>query len=421
MFTPTFGGGRLNFFPDDEDGEKKRKKKKDDPQKQNNPPPPPPPPEPAYPVGGDDDDDGKDEHWLPQFNPKTQEEQEEEARLAEEREKSSPWPEPVNGAELLAEVRRDFNDHVIMPVYGDVACSLWTAHCYIVDLFEFSPRLFIRAAGGGSGKTTLLELLEKLIFRALLLTDATGAALLRLIEEHYILLADEHDSMMFSHSIRNVFNSGFKKSGKTVRSGKIYPTFAPFALASNLKLHPTMEDRSIVIRLKPRLKTEIIKDLRDFDAMPIRRKLLRWARDSREALKAARPQFPPTIFSRRADTWGPLLAIADVAGGVWPRLARKAAVALSVKRSQTDQSVLLLDDIKEAFGDEEALSSAELVNRLVGKADAPWAAHGLNQWSLADKLEAFEVHPRKLRIRGILANGYRRSSFTELWERWSKG
>jgi len=411
MFTPTFGGGRPNFFPDDDDDEKK----KPDGPKEEQPPEPP-----LTPFNPNAEEDDEDEHWLPPFGLKAaQEEEEEKARVAQELEKSAPWPEPVDGAALLTEVRHHTTDHVILPAYGDVACTLWTAHTYVADLFEYTPRLFIRAAGRGSGKTTLLELLEKLVYRPLLLADATGAGLLRLIEEHFTLLVDEHDSMPYRDSIRNVFNSGFKKSGRTVRSGKIYATFTAFALASNLKLHPTMEDRSIDIRLKPKLKTETIKDLRDLDALPLQRKFLRWARDNREALQEARPQFPPTIFSRRADTWQPLLAIAEVAGGAWPKLARKAAVALSVKHSQTDLSVLLLDDIKEAFGDEEALSSAELVKRLVDKADAPWAAQGLTQWSLADKLEAYEVHPKKMRIRATLANGYRRSWFTELWERWT--
>jgi hypothetical protein len=82
---------------------------------------------------------------------------------------------------------------------------------------------------------------------------------------------------------------------------------------------------------------------------------------------------------------------------------------------------LLLADIKEVFGGDEALFSAELVKRLVAKGDAPWAGEGVNEWTLAQKLEQFDIFPKKMRLGSENKRGYRRDSFTEVWLRWRIG
>ena len=48
-----------------------------------------------------------------------------------------------------------------------------------------------------------------------------------------------------------------------------------------------------------------------------------------DAIANAQPDIPPTLNDRAADIWEPLLAIADLAGGDWPQLARQAALKLS--------------------------------------------------------------------------------------------
>ena len=40
------------------------------------------------------------------------------------------------------------------------------------------------------------------------------------------------------------------------------------------------------------------------------------------------------LEDRAADTWEPLIAVADLAGGRWPELARHAAVVLTADRDQ---------------------------------------------------------------------------------------
>ena len=132
----------------------------------------------------------------------------------------------------------------------------------------------------------------------------------------------------------------------------------------------------------------------------------------------AQPTFPVEITDRLADVWAPLFAIADCADRKWPKLAREAAIALSARHEPPSPAELLLADIKVAFRGDEALFSAELVSRLVGMSDSPWAAEGLSPWTLAQKLEPFGIFPKRMRLGMENKHGYRRDWFTEVWERW---
>jgi hypothetical protein len=57
---------------------------------------------------------------------------------------------------------------------------------------------------------------------------------------------------------------------------------------------------------------------------------------------------PAGIVDRDADVWEALLAVADGAGGDWPKLARVAAVALvaDAKEQPASLGVRLLADMK---------------------------------------------------------------------------
>ena len=81
------------------------------------------------------------------------------------------------------------------------------------------------------------HLLEKLVHRPIASSDATGPAIVRLIEAwEPTLLVDEYDSMRYPDSLRNVFNSGFGRGKQTIRVDGVYNTFAPFAVASTFSL-----------------------------------------------------------------------------------------------------------------------------------------------------------------------------------------
>ena len=89
----------------------------------------------------------------------------------------------------------------------------------------------------------------------------------------------------------------------------------------------TLADRSICIRL---VKAEPGQIVARFDQEHIEietelcRKLARWTQDHFAEIQACDPKLPDTAFNRLADNWRPLFAIAEVAGGDWPRLALEA-------------------------------------------------------------------------------------------------
>jgi len=59
---------------------------------------------------------------------------------------------------------------------------------------------------------------------------------------------------------------------------------------------------------------------------------------------------PEELHDRAADSWEPLLAIADRAGGSWPMRARLAAVALSSEEDMpASAGIRLLADVREVF------------------------------------------------------------------------
>ena len=111
-----------------------------------------------------------------------------------------------------------------------------------------------------------------------------------------------------------------------------FSTWAAKAIALIGKLPDTLADRSIEVALKRKLPGERVERLRHADPEVLHtlaRRCARFAADNAEKIRAARPSMPDGLHDRAQDNWEPLFAIADLAGGEWPDLARKAALALS--------------------------------------------------------------------------------------------
>ena len=108
----------------------------------------------------------------------------------------------------------------------------------------------------------------------------------------------------------------------------------------------------------------------------------------------------PGVEDRAADAWEPLIAIADAAGGDWPRRPGPPVRALSDSAADADEDlgVLLLSDIRELFKvyGQIFLSSNQLVRDLRDIEESPWG-HGdeydLTASKLAKQLKPFGVKP----------------------------
>ena len=110
--------------------------------------------------------------------------------------------------------------------------------------------------------------------------------------------------------------------GKTVETEEI-PAYCAVALAGLGWLPDTLMSRAIVIRMRRRAPTETVEPYRRRDEIDegheLRGRLAGWAAAKGKILYAARPALPPGIEDRNADVWEALFAIADAAGGDWPK------------------------------------------------------------------------------------------------------
>jgi hypothetical protein len=127
-----------------------------------------------------------------------------------------PWPEPVNGAEVLEQIAETFCQYIALPDGGSDALALWCAHAHCFSIFRCSPRLNVSSPERNCGKTTLRDVISVLVPRPLLTENCSVAVLFRVIErEMPTLLADEYDSWLRNNEeLRGMLNAGHRRGGQ---------------------------------------------------------------------------------------------------------------------------------------------------------------------------------------------------------------
>jgi putative DNA primase/helicase len=344
-----------------------------------------------------------------------------------------PWPQAVNGADLLNQLSASIRRHVVMHDHAADTAALWAVHTYLVDCFGISPRLAITSPEKRCGKTTALDVLSRLVSRPLPTANASAAAIFRVIElQRPTLLIDEADTFLpENEELRGILNSGHRQGGSVVRTvgeefePRSFSTYAPCAIALIGKLPSTVADRSVSIELRRRRPDEAMEPFR-FDRMEhldqLARKAVRWAADNAKLLRAADPEMPAGVFNRVADNWRPLLAIADRAAGEWPMRARQAIQ----RAGDGEQSIgeLLLADIHAIFAkrDVDRLPSADLIESLIAIEERPWAewkaGKPISANGLARLLARFAISPETIRVSDRTPKGYQRTQFEDAFRRY---
>ena len=83
---------------------------------------------------------------------------------------------------------------------------------------------------------------------------------------------------------------------------------------------------------------------------------------------------PAGVEDRNADVWEALLGVADLAGGDWPNLSRRAATELvkAAREIEPSLNIRLLEDLRTIFEGEDSLSTKDVLARLCLLEDAPW-------------------------------------------------
>ncbi|MFF1795661.1 DUF3631 domain-containing protein [Kitasatospora sp. NPDC058263] len=302
-----------------------------------------------------------------------------------------------DGAALLDAVEahhRRFNVFPSEAAY--VAVVLWGAHTHLLDCFESTPRIAFLSPEPGSGKTRALEIIDGLVPRPMITTDVSPAALFRSMSDadaRPTVLLDEIDTVFGpkaagNEDLRGLINAGHRRGGVVYRcvgdgSNQIvqpFPVYSALATAGLGDLPDTIMSRSVIIRMRRRAPNERVEAYRErihkAEGTALRDRLAAWANSVREQLDGAWPEMPDGINDRPADVWEPLLAIADAAGGHWPKRARAACVALVNAARVNDKGsigIRLLSDLRDIFNGTERMLSAELLSRLAELDDAPWA------------------------------------------------
>lgn len=347
------------------------------------------------------------------------------------------WHEPVDGAALLDALASIIKRHVIADPATIHAAALWAALTWFIDVVDVAPIANITAPEKRCGKTVLLGVLTRLCYRPLAVSNIAPAALFRAIELWQpTLLIDEVDAFLAEHDeARGILNAGFTRdSAFVIRcvGDEHMPTrfnvWGAKALCGIGKIADTLADRSIPLRLRRKKTGESTVKIRHADSHAFAQlvsQLARFAVDNREAVRQARPAEIEGLNDRANDCWAALLAVAETAGGDWPRLARSAALSLHGLEEDTPSiGAELLACIREAFDNRhtDKLSTADLLDALAENDESPWATWNrgkpMTPHQLAKRLGEFTITSNTVRIGSKTPKGYRLEQFTEAFERY---
>ena len=356
----------------------------------------------------------------------------------------------VDGVQLLDELKETVDRYLVLPVGGADAIALWVLFAWAHHVATISPILGITAPTMRAGKSKLLELLRSLVPKPLMCSNLTPAAIYRempLYRETFLsrmiapkrlptFLIDEADTFIRDNSLRGILNSGHIKADAVVRrvdpsTGKIkeFSTWAPKAIVMIGTLPSTLDDRSIKIRMHRKGNDESVERMRrdriHGDLEPLRVRSREWTDQHLDDLREMDPPVLEELHDRAADNWHPLLSIADLAGGEWPRRAREAAVALEPSEQvESDGPLLLLADIWEVFDDlgTDKISSRELSTILCEREDRPWCEwpekHIKRAHRISRLLRPFGIRTRQMWIGQTNVQGFSREMFEQEWRRY---
>ena len=349
-----------------------------------------------------------------------------------------PWPGPVDGAALLDEIKGLLEHYAALPEGGSRAIALWALYSWVFDAFSVCPNLMVTAPERGSGKTQVSELLSWMVPRPKPVSDASAAAIIRSIErDRPTLLFDEAQSFLKRKTddpTRGILLAGFtlrfasvERCAGDLNEPRRYSTFAPKAMNGiNLAgVDDKLTSRSIVIPMMRATKSlpELRAD-RDPVGEDVRSRCARWADDNRAALREADPDMRGRI-GREAQPWRPLFAVADMAGGDWPKQIREAADNLAAKAATFADSktlgVMLLEDVRTVFGSRDRIKSKDLDAALIELPERPWKTYGRGDKPLTPAargriLAVYGIRSETLRFPDNTdSKGYKRTDLETAW------
>ncbi|GJN99120.1 hypothetical protein NJB1907f44_48970 [Mycobacterium marinum] len=347
-----------------------------------------------------------------------------------------------DAAQLLDDVEAFVRRFSVLPgEHCYVGVALWAAHTHFIDRLETTPRLACLSPEPGSGKTRVLEVLDVLCANPLMALDISMSAFFRIVEDRQpTILLDEVDAIFIgkkqsegAEDMRRVINNGYRVGAVVQRVGgknrdevQDFHVFTPVAMAGLGNLPDTLMSRAVVIRMKRRRTGEIVQQFRDRLHRPegekLQARMTGWAASVPGDLDY--PALPDGVEDRDADVWEPLLMVADIAGGSWPKRARKACLKFIADKPESAVSlgVRLLADLKRIWPENAAtMSTSDILGKLADLDEAPWGdlyGEGLKPRKLAQLLSDYDIKSQDVWTTSGSRKGYRREDMWDSWQRY---
>ncbi|MFD9413315.1 DUF3631 domain-containing protein [Streptomyces goshikiensis] len=352
----------------------------------------------------------------------------------------------TEGGQVLCDLRAEISRYVVLPSDEALtAVTLWVAATHLQTAWQHAPRLAVLGPARRCGKSRLLDVITEVVHNPLITVNASAAAIFRSITDvPPTLLVDEVDTIFGSvkvaeknEEMRGLLNAGHQRNRPTLRvSGPNhevvqFPTFAMAALAGIGNLPDTVMDRSIVLRMRRRGGDESVEEFRvprDVAKLhDLRHRLKAWLLPRHTEATDLVPPMP--VRDRAADTWQPLIAVADLAGGQWPALARTACALMVAAETEAEEEhpggARILADIRRVFAaqrEADSLTTEELLHHLCQDPEGPWAEWGrggLKPRDLGAMLREFGIRSGNVRLAdGTQRKGYMRHKFLDPWRRY---
>ncbi|QDU35453.1 hypothetical protein KS4_35360 [Poriferisphaera corsica] len=205
--------------------------------------------------------------------------------------------------------------------------TLWIMHTHIYGAWEATPYLHINGPAG-SGKSRVFEVLNRLVYRPMNVSNTTPAPLFRQLDEQGgTLLLDEAERMQERtpevSELRSILLAGYKKDGKAARcegdnhASREFNVYSPKALACIEGLPHALSTRCIrIMMFRAGKDSQCYKRRIDEQA-----KHWQQARDKLHTLTleqgvvwlqlAKRTDVCPNLHGRDYELWQPLLSLAS--------------------------------------------------------------------------------------------------------------
>ena len=346
------------------------------------------------------------------------------------------WETPVHGAGLLDWIRDLVRKYLVLPPEAADTLALWVLHTYAFRLRRVTTYIGVVSPERQCGKTTLLTLLALLANRALLASNISPPAVFRVIEEaEPTLLIDEGDTFLKrKEELRGILNAGYtresayvirvsnRKQGEGRSRLAKFSCWCPKVIAAIGRLPETLADRCIMVTMHRKMEDEQCERLEEFDATEVRRKCARLVEDQGETIRSWRPEAPRNLSDRALDIWEPLLVLAEMAGGEWPKRAREAAEKLSGGGQKASPMVTLLGHIEMLFlaAGCERLFTRTMVKALNELDEVRDLREGdtITEVWLSRRLRDYGIMSKTVWIGEESAKGYCREDFGELFGRY---